>query len=62
MKMCVWFLIFVLVIFEEVMALADSYLVPATPATFFIRLTETLLNVISRSKETHVISQNLVEI
>ena len=39
MKMCMWFLIFVLAIFDQVMALADSYLVPATPATSFIELT-----------------------
>ena len=39
MKICMWFLIFVWVIFDEVMELADSYLVPATPATSFIELT-----------------------
>ena len=38
MKMCMWFLIFVSDIFYQVMALADSYLVPATPATSFIEL------------------------
>ena len=38
MKMCMWFLIFVSAMFDEVMALADSYLVPATPATSFIEL------------------------
>ena len=39
MKMCGWFLFFFSAIFHKVMALADSYLVPATPATFFIELT-----------------------
>ena len=34
-----WFLIFLSGIFNKVMALADSNLVPATPATFFIKLT-----------------------
>ena len=32
-------MIFVLAIFDKVMALADSYLVPTTPATSFIELT-----------------------
>ena len=36
MKVCTWFLILVSDIFYQVMALADSYLVPATPATSFI--------------------------
>ena len=39
MKMCMWFLIFVSAISDKVMALADSYLVPATPATSFTELT-----------------------
>ena len=39
MKMCMWSLIFVSAILDEVMVLADSYLVPATPATSFIDLT-----------------------
>ena len=38
MKMCRWFLFFFWPFFT-VMALADSYLVPATPATSFIELT-----------------------
>ena len=38
MKMCMWFLIFVLAIFDQVMALADSNIVPVTPATSFIEL------------------------
>ena len=38
MKMCTWFLIFVSDLFYQVVALADSYLVPATPATSFIEL------------------------
>ena len=37
MNMCMRFLIFVSAIFDKVMALADSYLVPATPAIFFIK-------------------------
>ena len=39
MKMCIWFLIFVSAIFDEVMALADSYLDLAAPVTSFIELT-----------------------
>ena len=39
MKMCMWFQIFVSAIFDEVMAIADSYLVPATTATSYIELT-----------------------
>ena len=38
-KICTWFLIFVSAIFDEVIALADSYLVPTTSATSFIELT-----------------------
>ena len=39
MKMCKWFYIFGSAIFVGVTALAVSDLVPATPATSFIRLT-----------------------
>ena len=39
MKMCMWFLIFVSAIFDDVMALADSHLVPATPTISFIEVT-----------------------
>ena len=38
MKMCTWFLIFVSAMFYQVMALTDSYLDPATPATSFVEL------------------------
>ena len=38
MKMCTWFSIFVSAIFDGVMALADSNLVLATPATSLIEL------------------------
>ena len=38
MKICIWFLIFVLPIFDGVLALADSDFVPATPATSLIQL------------------------
>ena len=38
MKMCVWFLIFVSAIFDKVMALADSHLVPETTSTSFMEL------------------------
>ena len=39
MKMCMWFLMFISAIFDKVMALADSYIVPATPVTSLIELT-----------------------
>ena len=39
LAICMWFLIFVLAIFDEVLALTESNLVPATPATTFIELT-----------------------
>ena len=39
MKMCIWLLIFVSAIFDEVMSLTYSYLVPATLATSVIELT-----------------------
>ena len=38
MKMCMWFLIFVSAFFGKVMVLANSYLVPASPATSFVEL------------------------
>ena len=52
MKMCTWFLIFVSAIFYQVMALTDSYLVPATPATSFVELAK---NFASWSEDVHVI-------